>query len=699
MLTTDRKIRDISKYFILSAFLLIMILQGCSSSLNVISEESLANISSYKFGDSRIHLSEFAQIIDSLAKSKESREMAEEDLLKFLQSDATFAGKQFACRELRIIGSEKSASVLLEMLMNDKTTDIAKYALENIQGEKIDEALTELLLSTKKNIKIAIINTLAVRGNKNSTPPIGELLKSTDNEIAITAASALGKLGDKKAFQYLETQLNTSNLQLRSTILDSYLLSIDKLVNQQKLEEANSYYLNLHSKDIPTKMKQATLVGIIKTSGNKGKEILNRITSEPDKLKFIPISKIRELPADTDLNSFVQLMPTLKPANQIQMLAAFKDLGNKNIKSDVLKMLGSEIKDVRIAAIKTLASVGNESDAFTLANIAATKTGLERSTARATLDLLKGDKIDDSIILGMSSAKDLNVKVELIRSVGARNITSAFNNILIFTKSENNKIKSEAFKSLASISTDKNLDTFIEVLLDQKTNSERKKVERAISRIITNYPNENNSKEFINQLNSQNDIDIKCTFLRLLGFTNESNSLKILQKEIMNNNKKIKLAAITGLSNWQTAEPLKDLMNCMITGENENIKSAALKGFTKFIGLDRNLKKDDKFGLYKKSLQYSKTGNEKNTALDGIGRINKFEALEILKSYINQPQIARTVNDGITRVSWNLRNDHPEKIKKYITELLPQINTVRFQTKSKNLLNEIEIIQKSKSSK
>jgi len=111
------------------------------------------------------------------------------------------------------------------------------------------------------------------------------------------------------------------------------------------------------------------------------------------------------------------------------------------------------------------------------------------------------------------------------------------------------------------------------------------------------------------------------------------------------------------------------------------------------------LNDEEKFELYKKSLQYSKSGNEKNSALDGIGRINKFESLEILKTYINQPQIERTVNDGITRVSWNLRNDHPEKIKEYITELLPQINTVRFQTKSKNLLKEIAINQKSKSSK
>jgi len=251
------------------------------------------------------------------------------------------------------------------------------------------------------------------------------------------------------------------------------------------------------------------------------------------------------------------------------MLAVFKDLGNNNIKSQVLEMLYSEIPSVRNAAIKTLASIGDENDVIMLANIAATKTGLESNTAKASLDLLTGNKIDDTIIQGISSSENVGIKVELIRAVGARNITSAFNEILGYAESENNKIKSQAFKSLADISTDKNLPTLIEILLKQETNSNRKKIERAISKIIINFPNERISTDLIHHFNSQSDVEVQSTFLRLLGFTSEPNSLKVLREEIEHNDKNIKLGAITGLSFWQTSEPLNDLKNCMISAENE----------------------------------------------------------------------------------------------------------------------------------
>ena len=98
-------------------------------------------------------------------------------------------------------------------------------------------------------------------------------------------------------------------------------------------------------------------------------------------------------------------------------------------------------------------------------------------------------------------------------------------------------------------------------------------------------------------------------------------------------------------------------------------------------------------------MKLSKTNNERNIALDGIGHIDNFESLEVFKSYINQPEIKETVDDGINRVSWHVFKDDPEKVKKYITDFMKQVKDEKFQNKSQQLLDVIDRFIKKRDGK
>ena len=107
MLIKERKTKNTNKYFVILISLLFLLLQSCSS-LNVISDQLFNDISTYEIGQSRSKLTEFSNVVDSARLSEEKRAIAEEDMLDFLQTESTLASKQFVCRQLRIIGSEKS---------------------------------------------------------------------------------------------------------------------------------------------------------------------------------------------------------------------------------------------------------------------------------------------------------------------------------------------------------------------------------------------------------------------------------------------------------------------------------------------------------------------------------------------------------------------------------------------------------------
>ncbi|MEE9431378.1 MAG: HEAT repeat domain-containing protein [Melioribacteraceae bacterium] len=691
-----KKIKNIIQSHIILITLSLLLLQSCSS-VRVISDESFNKISNYEYGQSRNSLTDFSNMVNSLAKTEENRELAEENILDFLKTDATFASKQFVCRELRIIGSEKSVEVLSEMLLNEKTTNIAKYALENIPGSKVDDALIEMLPKADKSIQLGIINSLATRKSEASVPSISKLLASSNSDIANTAASALGKIGNDECINYLAPYLDSKNNIFRNIVLDSYLLCADELLKHNKREEANNIYEVLYNKDVPLNIREASLIGIINSTDDKTKEILSRIKSIPNELKFIPISKIRELPESTNLLDFAKLLPALESENQIQLLSVFEDRKDKRVKSFVLKSLNSSNTEVRIASIRTIANIGDETDIIALATIAANETGEISRHSRASLGLLKGNQVDQAILLALPKSEG-SIKIELIRTIGARNISSAFNTISTYTKSENKKIRSATFRTLEEISTAENVEDLVKVLFASGNNSDSKRIERTISKVLVKYPENKNTNLLLNKFDSTSDVKIKSSLLRLLGFTSGAKILQILRNELTNKNEEIKIAAVSGITNWKTSEPLDDLMQFLTSAQNEKVKSNAFKGSVKFISMDNKLDPNEKVNLYKEVLPFAKTSNELNLILDEIGHTDSFESLEVIKPFINRPDLKETVDDCINRVSWHLHQDDPERVKEYVQWFLSKIKDERFQTKNTHLLEVIDRYITSKKS-
>ena len=663
-----------------------------SAQLNAqeIPNELLKSISNYNIGDDRSELTKVNQIVVEALTNENKRASVETELIQFFKSDVTFDAKQFASRQLRIAGTEKTANELKDYITDEKLSDLARYAIEEIQSSLVDDLLIDALGKTSSKTQIGIINSLGFRKTVKAAQPISNLIDDNNSDLSIAAASALGEIGSDKCILYLSKHLNDKDIQLRNVAFDSYLNCIDNLFNQNRFENAYDAYNEIYQNKIASfTVKQAALKGIINSSKNIEEEILTRIKNEPDELKSIPISKIRDLDKINELSEFADLLNDLNPANQIQLLGIFEEIGDKEIKSKILPLLNSDTELVRIAAIKTLSTIGDKTDVINLAKIAADKSGTEADAALNSLNLLNNNGVDDEIISRINSS-DENIKIILIESVGIRGISSALNQMLALTKSENRLVRNEAFKTIGEIASLNNIDKLINILEQQNDNSDKRKVEYTITTIMKKYePSENHTQIIISSFQKSENVNDKSSFLRILGQTKSENAYNILVNEINNNNTEIKIAAITGLSMWQNAKP-RELLLTTAQNSNDEVQSAALKGFTNFIEMDSDLSVQQKVELYKKSLELAKTSNEKNIALDAIGHLDTFESLDVIKNYINQSDVKETVDNGINRVSWHLFPTNPERVKEYVKYFLSQIKDEKFQTKNNELLNAID---------
>ena len=234
-------------------------------------EQLLEQVKTYDFGTSRAALTKLSDMIrQAYGKTGELKEI-ETALLSVLKSEAKYAGKQYVCRELSIIGSDQSVPVLATMLTDEKLSDMARYALERIPGTAADKALLKALSAAKGKAQIGIVNTLGERGYRGAASDIGQLTSRSDQVLAGAALGALGKIGGPEAAAALGKAKDRVPDKLKMVAYDACLKCADQMVAEGKNAEAKKMYQQLYTTPgVPQLVRAAALRGMLNaTSGGK----------------------------------------------------------------------------------------------------------------------------------------------------------------------------------------------------------------------------------------------------------------------------------------------------------------------------------------------------------------------------------------------------------------------------------------------
>ena len=237
--------------------------QGASRNVAADAQSALDQISGYEFGDSRAALSALRILVRSSLESPDQRVQIEERMIAFLGSGASFAGKQFVCEQLSIIGSSDAVPVLTGLLLDQETTDIALFALQRIPGPAVDAALRESLAAADSGVRVAIINTIGERRDRAAVDDLATLVYDLDPQAARSAVAALGKIADTDAATALDAARSRTSGELRGLVLDAYLKCADQLVSGGDAARAASIYRDVYDHEDATSIRAAALRGLV----------------------------------------------------------------------------------------------------------------------------------------------------------------------------------------------------------------------------------------------------------------------------------------------------------------------------------------------------------------------------------------------------------------------------------------------------
>ena len=95
--------------------------------------------------------------------AKIAKALLEARLIAILEGDATDLAKQYACRQLAMVGSDASVPVLAGLLPSPRLSHMARYALEAIPDPSVDDALREALDKVQGRQRLGVIGSLGAR--------------------------------------------------------------------------------------------------------------------------------------------------------------------------------------------------------------------------------------------------------------------------------------------------------------------------------------------------------------------------------------------------------------------------------------------------------------------------------------------------------------------------------------------------------
>lgn len=657
----------------------------------------LTEIAVYDYGQSRESLSGLRELVNASLDSPDLTVQIEKEMIAFLKSDATFAGKQFICEQLSIIGTEEAVPTLTKMLSDEKSYDIAFYALQRIPDPAVDIALRDALPKAERKVKIGIINSLGERRDVNAVGQLDQLVYDADPQIALSVATALGKIADNGAMESLKKARSKTTGELRSRVLDAYLRCADNLLDLGNAVQAASVYRDMYDNEDLTHIRAAALCGLVRTNKEDAPDIILAALKKDNRdLQSVAIGLIRELPRGADLKEVIAECPNLSGQGQIQLLSAFIDRQETAAHQAVLDAVKHDDEAVRVAALQALTKIGDESDIPLLLKVATEASGIDREAARGSLDLLRGEAVNEKIIAQIQSAEP-KVKAELVRSLGQRNVVKATETLLKTAVDSDPIVRRESFKSLAVVASPKFIDELIQLVIHEENSAIRDEAERTLVLVSQKIPS-NQARPVLTVLPSIEDIEARSSLLEVAGRIGDTNALPVLRNELKSENPENQKAAIYALSAWPDAEPIHDLLNVVKTSDNETHRILALRGYINLLKIRSDRPAKESIELFMTAMDLATEVSEKKMVLSGLGRFWSVETLEVSARYLDDPAIKPEAEAALRRpLDFLLERDN-DSLREMLNEGLREtLNRILSSTDNNRIREWVtEILERGK---
>lgn len=588
----------------------------------------------------------------------------EERLLGIVRSpEATSDAKAWACRQLRQVGSERSAEALAGLLADPKLATYARLALQSIPGRKVDEVLRNAVGRLEGDLKVGVILTLGARADQQAAAVLAPLASDRNPAIAEAALVALGQIGTAQALEGLERAQPPAALRRAHAL--ALLRCADRAAAQGKIAQAAAIYRRHWEAGPDTVVRSAALRGLLAVE--KAQAIPALVAGLDDsqaKVRLAAAQALADLGDAACWKAVLSKFDALPADSQVNLLRLVRDPAAREL---ALRAARAEPAELRLAALEALGRIGDETCVPVLLPTASGEKDPFQSAARQALRDLPGGKVDGAL-LEAARQGPVALRAEAIRALAGRGSTVAVAPLVELARDADAAIRREALAALGALAGPQNLPAVV-ALLVQATPADRAAAEQAVVATLRRSDPEPAAACLVGALAGRQP-EVQAGLLRLLPRAPSPLALAALRRARTHPDAAVVDAAVRALSEWPEPTPAADLLDIARTTQNRTHRVLALRGVVRLASTSKGLPASEGVRLLAQAMPLADRADERKLVLAALATLADPAGLELAQKSLADKEVELEAATAVVQIAKALRRSNPDAAAAAIRNVL-----------------------------
>jgi HEAT repeat protein len=540
-------------------------------------------------------------------------------LIAVLQSNAATFDKARACQQLAALGDKAAVPALAALLADEKLSAHARSALEATADASAADALRESLGRLHGNLLAGVVNSLGVRRDVQAVGALEKLAAVRTSGVQDEALAALGCIATPEAIQSLRQVLTDVSAESRLGAAHACLSGAERLLAQGKRAEAIALLDAVRGAKVPTPLQAAATYGAIVARQSSDLSLLGAQLKADDRVLFAAaLRATRRLPGPEVTRALWAELEHLPPARRALVIGALSERGDALDLSVVQKAAATGPKEVRLAALGALGTLGDASTVPLLVDMALAADAELAQAARQSLLLSRASGIDAALAARLSQGTPKD-RIVLLDILGQRADASTAAAVAKLAGDANNEVRLAAIAALGRIINPGDVQVLMGCLRGAKTPAETAIVQQALRTAYNRVPDQDACVGKLHAGMSAAPLADQCFLLELIGQVGGREALKIIAAHARDSRAEIRDVATRVLGAWMDADAAPVLLDLAKSLGDARLRTRALRGYLR-IARQLNLPTDQRLAMCEAALQVAQRDEEKRLAAE-IARI------------------------------------------------------------------------------
>jgi len=574
----------------------------------------------------------------SQKEMENGKSLWEDICISYLYQPKDFQVKDFFMKQLQLIGGDKSVEALKLYLTDETLCNSAVAAITAIGGESAESVFAESLKNMELPCAAAVMNALAAMNSQTAVDEYISWASSDDPDIKASAYNALARSRSNEAYFILmdaakKVQFHWERTGAASALL-VYAQHIADYGDIKTMDKICKLLIKKCNDKLTMHTKSAALEIYVTFHSVDAMPYILKAAAHPDTdYRNAAIDVSAYICGNRVTDDWIKYFPKAIPAAQPEIIGMLGRLRDKKALPLVKTSLIHENPAVREASAGALVlSDDKEAIPLLIGYMMEFESPSDQNAALTALKSLAGDK-EMSLFKNVLEQGPPAAKKSAIELIAWKKYNEFFDLVFTYTSSENEEVRTAAFKALASLARPDDQQDLIDLLLKTENEVYISDIQSALAAAAGNITEPGKRSAVIMKALSAGDGREKL--IPVLASTGGRDALSLVLKEFENGTTDIRKICFNTLTSWNDHSASSALYEICVSG-NKTYESPAFEGYVKQVR-SAPVTDEQKLLLYKKIMPYAHTPEQKNAVLNQIGRLKTYQSLFYVADFLDDP--------------------------------------------------------------